>query len=57
MARMNSGTGTVTPLLRDDGTVYFEYGPKPMQERICEWALPALWLLMLAVIGITFAWS
>ena len=57
MARTNSGAETVIPLLRDDGTVYFEYGPRPMQERICAWALVALWLLMLAVIAITLAWS
>ena len=56
MAKMNSETGTLIPLLRDDGTVYFE-APKPLDERLCEWAVSALWVLMLAVIVITLTWG
>ena len=44
---------TVTPVLRDDGTVYFAYAGKPISERLCEWTLGALWFLVLAVIVTT----
>lgn len=57
MAKATSGTGTLTPVLRDDGTVYFESGPRPIDERLCEWAVSILWVLMLAVIVVTLAWS
>jgi len=57
MEKANSGTGTLIPLLRDDGTVYFESASKPIDERLCEWTVSALWVLMLAVIALTLAWS
>ena len=57
MAKMNSETGTLIPLLRDDGTVYFESAARPIDERLCEWAVSALWVLMLAVIVITLTWG
>ena len=57
MAKANSGSGTLVPVLRDDGTVYFQPPPKPIDERLCDWALSALWAAMLAVIVITLAWS
>jgi hypothetical protein len=47
----------MVPVLRDDGTVYFESAPKPLDERLCEWAVSVLWVLMLAVIVGTLAWS
>jgi hypothetical protein len=56
MAKIQSETGPVIPLLRDDGTVYFE-APKPLDERLCEWALSVLWFLMLAVIVATLVWG
>ena len=57
MEKTNSGTGTLIPLLREDGTVYFESASKPIDERLCEWAVSALWVLMLAVIVITLTWG
>jgi len=57
MEKTNSGTGTLIPLLREDGTVYFESACKPIDERLCEWTVSALWVLMLAVIALTLAWS
>jgi hypothetical protein len=57
MPKTNSGTGTLIPLLRDDGTVYFRPASRPIDERLCEWAVSALWALMLAVIVGTLAWS
>ena len=50
--RSASATTTVVPVLRDDGTTYFRYVGKTVGERICEWALISLWLL---VGGVTIA--
>ena len=41
---------TVTPVLRDDGTVYFQRVRKPISERLCEWTLGILWFLVGAVL-------
>jgi hypothetical protein len=57
MPKTNSETATLIPLLRDDGTVYFESAARPFDERLCEWTVSALWLLMLCVIVITLAWG
>ena len=57
MPKANSGTETLIPLLRDDGTVYFQPASKPIDERLCEWAVSVLWILMLGVILGTLAWS
>jgi hypothetical protein len=56
MPKTNSGTDTLIPLLRDDGTVYFASGSRPIDERLCEWTVSTLWAVMLAVIAITL-WS
>ena len=53
MARVRTADQTVTPVLRDDGTVYFAYAGKPISERLCEWTLGALWFLVLVVIVTT----
>ena len=47
---------TVIPVLRDDGTVYFKYVRKTIDERLCEWAVAFLWFLVLAVIVATVLW-
>ena len=57
MGKIDSGTETLIPLLRDDGTVYFESAARPIDERLCEWTVSVLWLLMLAVIVITLTWG
>ena len=58
MARVRSaGETTVIPVLREDGTVYFQYQAKTLNQRLCEWTLGTLWLLMLAVIVSTMVWS
>jgi len=40
---------TITPILRDDGTVYFQYDDKTLGERFCQWTLGLLWFLVAAV--------
>jgi len=57
MPKRNSGTGTLIPVLRDDGTVYFEAASKPIDERLCEWTVSLLWVLMLGVIVLTLTWG
>ena len=50
MARRHSSADTtVTSVLRDDGIVYFQYQDKTLGERLCQWALGFLWLLVLGV--------
>jgi hypothetical protein len=44
---------TVTPVLRDDGTVYFQRVRKPISERVCEWTLGILWFAVAAVLVAT----
>lgn len=46
---------TVTPVLRDDGTVYFERVRKPIGERLCEWTLAILWVLVGGVLIATIS--
>ena len=46
---------TVMPVLRDDGTVYFERVRKPISERLCEWTLAVLWALVGAVLIATIS--
>lgn len=50
MARNRSNTTTVLPVLRDDGTTYFQYTGKTAGEWICELALLSLWLAVGGVI-------
>lgn len=47
---------TVIPVLREDGTVYFRYAPKPISERLCDWVLAFLWLLVPVVGVATIVW-
>lgn len=47
---------TVITLLREDGTVHFRRAPRPIIERLCEWTLIVLWLLVPVVIA-TVLWS
>ncbi len=56
MGRTNSDATTVIPILRDDGTVYFEYTGKNINARLCEWAVGFLWFLVLAVMVSTLLW-
>ena len=56
MARTNSDSTTVIPILRDDGTVYFEYTRRSINERLCQWGVGFLWFLVLAVIVSTLLW-
>ena len=56
MAKTHSATGTLIPILRDDGTVYF-HESKTINQRLCEWTLALLWLLVVAVIVATLLWS
>jgi hypothetical protein len=41
---------TVTPILREDGTIYFRNASKPISEWLCEWTLPVLWFLVALVL-------
>jgi hypothetical protein len=56
MGRTNSAATTVVPVLRDDGTVYFEYTGGSINERLCQWGVGFLWFLVFAVIVSTFLW-
>lgn len=56
MPRTNSDATTVIPILRDDGTVYFQYTGKGINERLCEWGVGFLWFLVLAVTVSTLLW-
>ena len=56
MGRTNSDATTVVPILRDDGTVYFEYTGKTINARLCEFGVGVLWVLVLAVIVSTLLW-
>ena len=56
MGRTNSDATTVIPILREDGTVYFEYTGKTINERLCEWGVGFLWFLVFAVIVSTLLW-
>ena len=50
-----SGTrAAMIPILRDDGTVYFQYGSKTLGERLCEWTMALLWLSAAAVTVVAF---
>lgn len=48
---------TVIPILRGDGTVHFRYPPKPLSERLCEWTLAGLWILVPLVVIATLVWA
>ena len=56
MGRTNSDATSVVPVLREDGTVYFQYTGKGIKERLCEWGVGFLWVLVLAVIVSTLLW-
>lgn len=47
---------TVIPVLREDGTVYFRYAPKPISVRVCDWTLAFLWVLVPVVVVATIVW-
>ncbi|HZO04697.1 MAG TPA: hypothetical protein VFB93_26200 [Burkholderiales bacterium] len=56
MARTVYGSArSVTSILREDGTVYFavQYAPKPVSERVLDWTLAGLWLMVAAVLVAT----
>jgi hypothetical protein len=54
MAKDLGTTTAVTPVLGQDGVVYFDYVPipirkaKPITERQCQWTLAFLWALAAA---------
>jgi len=52
-----AGETTVIPILREDGTVYFQYGSMTAAERLCEWTLASLWLLVVAVSIAAVVWA
>lgn len=56
MARTNSDATTVIPVVRDDGTVYFEHTGRRIAERLCQWGVAFLWFLVFAVIVSTLLW-
>jgi len=56
MAKTNSAATTVIPVLREDGTVYFDYVGKTIHQRLCEWTLAVLWSLVAGVIVATLVW-
>jgi hypothetical protein len=56
MGRTNSDATTVIPILREDGTVYFEYTGKRINERLFQWGVGFLWFLVVAVIVSTLLW-
>jgi hypothetical protein len=43
---------TLNPILREDGTVYFDIdqASRPISEKLCEWTLALLWCLAAAVL-------
>jgi hypothetical protein len=46
----------VTPVLREDGTVYFDYARKARSEIVYEIALACLWFLMPLVVAGVLIW-
>ena len=48
---------TVVPILRQDGTVHFRRAPKPLSERLCDWGLVFLWLLVPMVTIASILWA
>jgi hypothetical protein len=56
MGRTNSDATTVIPVLREDGTVYFQYTGKSINERLCQWGVAILWFLVLAVLVGALLW-
>ena len=48
---------TVIPILRGDGTVYFHYVGRTTNERLRDWTLAFLWLLVPVVTAATLLWS
>lgn len=53
-ATSSGARAVMIPVLRDDGTVYFQYGSKTLGERLCEWTLALLWLSAAAVTIVAF---
>jgi hypothetical protein len=43
-------------VLREDGTVYFQYTGKSINERLCQWGVAILWFLVLAVLVGALLW-
>jgi hypothetical protein len=56
MGRTNSDATTVIPILREDGTVYFEYTGKTINARLFDWGVGFLWLLVVAITISTLFW-
>jgi hypothetical protein len=57
MARPHSTMQTtITPILRNDGTVHFQYAGRPLEQRLCEWTTALLWLLTFVVIVTVPLW-
>jgi hypothetical protein len=56
MGRTNSDATTVVPVLREDGTVYFEQVGRTINARLCDWGVGVLWFFVLAVIVSTLLW-
>jgi len=57
MGRTNSDATTVIPILREDGTVYFEYTGKTTNARLFDWGVGFLWFLVVAITISTLFWS
>jgi hypothetical protein len=58
MAKAHPGAETtVVPIMREDGTVYFRYPGKAINERLRDWALAFLWFLVIAVTAVILLWS
>ena len=56
MGRTNSDATTVIPILREDGTVYFEYTGKTINARLFDWGVGFLWFLVVAITVSTLFW-
>jgi hypothetical protein len=48
---------TVIPILREDGTVYFHYVGRTINERLRDWTLVFLWSMVPVVTVATLLWG
>lgn len=50
------GDTTVSPILGNDGRVYFDLTPKPLSDRIVESVIGVLWFCVAVVLIATLVW-
>lgn len=56
MAKEDSAAHQLTPVLREDGTIYFDYVNEPRSELLYELALAFLWFLVPVVLAGLVIW-